>query len=347
MKKFQVALLIFFIATKAQALTHEGLPDKSTPAMWIDEKNLLLISDHEISQYNLEQKSVVKVLYRADKNLLSLNSSSFCFTPNRWMIRADKLDGTISTLEIDPKNLTAKLENGFDNFNTFDCKASPTLASPPPTISHNNKTYSFFRFAPRAQLVKETDGETFLYGGSDGFVVSAKNSKGVDKKIFLGGANGQNIESFDFINSAFDKARDFYLWYPHTSHFEKEQGAWPLRAWWVARDLTIASDLIIPAGPWVIEKYDCTKCPECGCECGSQMRLYVNDGRIFIKIWGESVDKENRGFYELIHATDLEKSFWKKLILEDVKSEILFSPDNCRIAYVSEKNEAKISNLCN
>lgn len=324
----------------------QQLPSNSVPAMWLDERNLILVSEDEIFQYDVDLKFSVKIFYKADKNIFRFDSNHFCFDNNRWLLRVKKTDDSIATLLLDPSNLKAeRLIGGFSNFNNFDCTPESeinknAMITPVPEISFHNKKYSFFRFAPRGQLIKSSDGEAYIYGNSDSFLISASNSKGVDKKILLSGSNHQNIADFTSVNSAYDKVNNLYLWYPNTSHFLKSQNSWPLKGWWISHDLNITSDIDIPAGPWVVDKAsgDCV-------ECASHMKIYVHEGKIFAKIFGENVAMQNRGVYQLLHPADSENAFWKKII-DEVKSDISISPSGCKIAYATEKNGTKITDIC-
>jgi len=340
MKFIKIFTLIFLFSCSSFAM-----PRGYFPMMWLDEKNLVAVFGNEILQYNIELNQSVKTFYKADRNLLKLDPTHFCFAQNRWILRAVKLDDTVNTLDLNPHDLRqARLHDGFGNFNQFACTPENEmhqnllLAAPPPEISFHNKNFSFMRFAPRGQLIKESDGEAYIYASSNSFLINARNSEGVDKKIILSGSNHQNISDFNGVNSTFDKVKNLYLWYLETTCFQKN--AWPLKAWWISRDLDVVSDLFIPQGPWVGEQK--TNCSDCKAE----MKIYSNDGKIFIKIWGDAINLENRGIYQLMNHADSEKAHWKKIIFEEVSSEILFSPDSCRIAYLGKNNEAKISSIC-
>lgn len=352
MRFFLILTLFFLNFFAAFAAENENLPDNFVPAMWLDESTLLAVVDYEIVKYDVEKKLIKEVLYKADKNLIRLDPFNSCFSLKRWILRAKEVNGVIATLDLDPANLeVGTLKKNYGNINHLDCtpeyeaRKNSTLPSPS-EISFHNKSYNLFHFEPRSQLVMAADGESFIYGNSESFLISAKNTDAVEKKIILSDNNHQNLGNFNVVNSAFDHVNNLYLWYANTSRFKKSLNIWPMKAWWISRDLDVISELVLPQGPWIVDKLDETKCGDCGCECNSKMKIYINAGKIFIKISGNAVDEKTRGLYQLETTTSSTNTKWKQLITDNIKSEITISKNNCLAAYVDDNDQGKIVNLC-
>ncbi len=151
--------------------------------------------------------------------------------------------------------------------------------------------------------------------------------------------------------SAYDSQADRYLWYISTKNFDPRWNNkdWPLKAWWVGRDLSLESSIELPAGPWVGE-YGFSKissCFSCGCACYSNFTVYPIKGRIFALVWGRGVMDGQTGIYELIGPSPTSR--WQKLLTDNVdgnaSATLVFSPSGCKLAYSFGKG-TKLLDVC-
>lgn len=195
-----------------------------------------------------------------------------------------------------------------------------------------------------------------LASEGDGFVTVDKRVNGTNPRVFHlfnhdSDAPSRAIPLPSATNSAPDMGSEFrsfrdsdgtYVLYETSSEFDADRNIWPLTAWRLAPDHTVAQVLILPRGPWVRSHgiFKQLSCFSCGCSCYAHFDLTGAQGRIYAHVYGKSVEDSVAGVYELTHVKD--ETNWVHRITGNFGGPILVASDGCRIAYSDKEGRPRV-----
>lgn len=339
-----IAFFIFFQHNLFGKSNIKVLITNATPLMWIDDNKILIEDGNKISEFDVQKKEITQLVYEINPSYGQLKSLFSCLSKNRWILRLK--DFNTIDIHISEHDKYALSEHyGWGNINRLDCTPEYDQHEiPSKTVTYKGKTYTLGNEPMLGQLLKKRDGQTYIYSAGNSLLINVFASKYLNSKITF-----DNLSQITFpaILSDYDKTKNIYLLYVNNNNFDSTEKTWPIQAVWVTikPDLLISNIFTIPAGPWVRDytTFDHLTCFSCGCSCYSNMHLYAADGKIYALIWGKAVNKQHKGIYQLIDGKN--NLFWQQIANEDIKSELYFSPNGCKVVYQSN-NKIKLINVC-
>ena len=330
----------------------QSVLQNARPLSWLDDRYVLVGQGNRIVKYDTSNLKIVDII--SD----SYHSGSYeCFSPEGGVFAIKEPivsnygnSGRVTSYENiihrwiqdwNQPTLFKELKTvEWWNTNPHDCTHFDYKEASS-TEKIGDDVFNYDRNTPK--LVKTMGGNTKSYYRFQKpyfeRVVLMEKSGGV-KKINLG--KTQSIG--ERIDASFDKKLQQYFWYEVKDDFNSDNNSWPLKGWWVTPNGEILHEITIPKGPWV--KHFSTlyqfKYFSCGPSCYSNMKMYAENGRIYIYIWGEAIDDSVSGIYRL----DVQEQKWDKLIAGVVDSHHLtISPNGCQISYAID-SEMQIMNVC-
>ena len=135
----------------------------------------------------------------------------------------------------------------------------------------------------------------------------------------------------------YDRAKNQYLWYKDPPAFSAKPENWQLDAWIVSSEVTAAVEQPLPAGPWVYEHgfWKTMSCFSCGCACYENVYVQMENGQIYIMVFGKAVDQAHKGLYKLFDSGETVE--WIPVATgEGISSAFTLSPDGCKAAIQKE-----------
>jgi hypothetical protein len=89
----------------------------------------------------------------------------------------------------------------------------------------------------------------------------------------------------------------------------------------------------IPKGPWVHDQYRAYLKNFClNCKIHTSMKLYAQNGKIYIYIYGRSLNDRHAGIYLLTGPYSSPE--WKQVLTGRPESTPILSPDGCRFSFL-------------
>ena len=102
------------------------------------------------------------------------------------------------------------------------------------------------------------------------------------------------------------------------------------KALWLMPSLAPLSTIEMP-GMSLIEIKSGYTCFSCGCDCYSHEKIYVENGIVYLHVWGYPVVDGVRGIYRLMQTDN--GPIWEKIISGRPGSPLVFSPKGDKVAY--------------
>ena len=85
-------------------------------------------------------------------------------------------------------------------------------------------------------------------------------------------------------------------------------------------------------------------CFSCGCACYERSRLQIENGQIYITVFGQAVDEEHEGIYKLFESEEIKE--WIPVAIGKDTDGFVVSPDGCKIAINKEEGPYTVE-TCN
>ncbi|MEL6815368.1 MAG: hypothetical protein AAFP03_11210 [Cyanobacteria bacterium J06598_3] len=254
--------------------------------------------------------------------------------------------------------------------NSLDCKIINTEEEQVQPYEVDGKMVSEDQYFPK--LMKEQDGMTKTYNvwraspadsredARELWDVIVRSDRAVDgttsdsktavKKIQLKIPFYSGFRQT--VTPQYDSQQQQYLWYTFPSQFGVEPADWSIKTWTVSPAFDLVKEQSLPAGPWVYPHgfMKMMSCFSCGCSCYERLSLQVENGELYIGVFGKAVEDRYAGIYKL-HSSEKGES-WKPVSLgANVTENFAVSPDGCQVAYgesvlTGEAGDVFIANTC-
>ena len=305
---------------------------------WFSDGTLLLSEENKLLIYDPTSKtSTVAVTFDKGSTLASMQ----CVTDEVAIALYSLPTETQTSYRInwrspqDYETIDSTAPSSFgNNYNLLDCERrrhrydSALIKNEDGLVKHYGKTVSGIDGSPPIWAVDVFNSE--FPPVSSGSPPDTDDTP--DRRLELQTYSSAGQE----FNADYDRTKDQYLWYKNANSFSAKPENWHLSTWLVSSDVKTAVEKPLPAGPWVYEHgfWKTMSCFSCGCACYERSRVQIENGQIYIRVFGQAVNEEHQGIYKLFEAEGLVE--WIPVAIGKEIGNFVVSPDGCKIAINKE-----------